>query len=186
MSAPPVREVLLGLLVDRPDHGYSLKRRLSPGVRAERLINDGVLYPLLGRMQDEGLLSSRLERHGGRTRRRFSATAAGRRAFRAWLRSDADENYGPTYELYVAHPLVKLLFGEQLEEEQRRLKLERHLDGVRERLATLERLRSMSDPRAASSANVAWLELEIAVERQRLGGLEGLLDETDEPIGVTR
>jgi DNA-binding PadR family transcriptional regulator len=35
--------VVLGLLVERPDHGYGLKARLGPGLPRERRINDGVL-----------------------------------------------------------------------------------------------------------------------------------------------
>ena len=170
-----LRHVLLGLLVDRPDHGYNLKRRLSPGLPPERLINDGVLYPLLKRLEEEGLLASRPERHAGRGRRRFRATAQGRRAFLAWLRSDAEEDYEPTYELYVAHPLVKLLFSDHLSDDERRTKLAHHADGVQQRLATLRRLRTMLEPGEVRPLNAAWLELEIEQQQQRLEGLRALL-----------
>lgn len=172
-----LRHVLLGLLVDHPDHGYSLKRRLSPGLPADRLINDGVLYPLLGRLEQEGLLTSRAERRGGRERRRFRATARGRRAFLSWLRSDAEEGYEPTYELYVAHPLVKLLFAEHLSGDERKAKLARHEDDVRQRLATLRRLRAMVQPEDARPLSSAWLELEIEQQQQRLQGLHALLEQ---------
>jgi len=170
-----LRHVLLGLLVDHPDHGYSLRHRISPGLPSARLINDGVLYPLLRRMEEDGLLRGRLERRAGRDRRLFSATARGRREFLAWLTSDAEEDYEPTYELYVGHPLVKLLFSDHLSEDERRGKLARHLTGVQGRLATLERLRAMTDPLDARPLNVAWLELEIEQQRQRLDGLRRLL-----------
>jgi DNA-binding PadR family transcriptional regulator len=172
-----LRDVLLGLLVDRPDHGYNLKRRLSPGLPAERLINDGVLYPMLRRMEEEGLVSGRVERRAGRARRRFSATAHGRREFRAWLSSDADEDYEPTYELYLAHPLVKLLFSDHLSQDEVTAKLTRHADGVRERLTTLDRLRAISPPSPDThNLSSAWLELEIVEQQQRLEGLSALLD----------
>jgi DNA-binding PadR family transcriptional regulator len=171
-----LRDVLLGLLADRPDHAYSLKHRLSPGLASARLINDGVLYPLLARLEREGLLNSELERHRGRVRRRYHTTAAGRRAFSSWLASDADEDYEPTHELYTSHPLVKLLFGDRLSEEQRREKLERHRDAVCERLATLERVRDLADPRDADTLGTAWLELEIAQDQERLAGLHALLE----------
>jgi len=171
-----LRDVLLGLLADRPDHAYSLKHRLSPGLAGERLINDGVLYPLLARLEREGLLTSELEEHRGRVRRRYRATTAGRRAFVRWVRSDADEDCQPTYELYTSHPLVKLLFADRLSERQRCEKLERHRDGVSERLATLERVRALADPRDAGTLGTAWLELEIAQDHERLNGLEALLE----------
>jgi len=170
-----LRHVLLGLLVDRPDHGYSLKRRLSPGLPAERLINDGILYPLLRRLEQEGLLTSRAEQHAGRQRRRFSATARGRREFLSWLRSDAEEDYAPTYELFVAHPLVKLLFGDHLSESQRAEKLARHAAGVGQRLATLQRLRTLPEPEDLRPLGSAWLQLEIEGQQQRLAGIDALL-----------
>lgn len=62
-----LRHIILGLLVDRPDHAYALKHRLSPGLPRERLVNDGVLYPLLAKLQEEGLVTS-AERRGDRGR----------------------------------------------------------------------------------------------------------------------
>jgi DNA-binding PadR family transcriptional regulator len=61
-------------------HGY----RISPGS----------LYPTLHRMEDDGLLSSRRTVIGGRSRRVYRATAAGRRTLREMkgaLRQLADE-----------------------------------------------------------------------------------------------
>jgi DNA-binding PadR family transcriptional regulator len=168
------QHVLLGLLIDQADYGYRLKRRLSPGLEPDRLINDGVLYPLLGRLEREGLLRSRTERVGGRDRRLFRATAHGRRAFLDWLRSDADEDVGPTYELYTSHPLVKLLFPAHLSAAQRRAKLVAHAEREHERLATLERLHASAMAAGPDPLNLAWLELELAQLRTRLDGLREL------------
>jgi DNA-binding PadR family transcriptional regulator len=57
-------------------------------------ISPGTLYPTLHRMQAEGLLSSRQTLIEGRRRRRYRATAAGRRVLaraRRALRELADE-----------------------------------------------------------------------------------------------
>ena len=111
-----LRDVLLGLLVDHSDHGYSLKRRLSPGLPADRLINDGVLYPLLGRMEDEGLLTV-APSAAGRSRATSARGAAGHGLPRL-LRSDADEDLSRPIAV-LAHPLVKLLFSDHLSEDER-------------------------------------------------------------------
>src|SRR5260221_7211314 len=110
-----LRHVVLGLLVDKPDHAYALKHRLSPGVPREQLVNDGILYPLLGKLELAGLVSSvECAARNGRLRRVYSASAAGRAEFRRWLRSDEDEDGPRLYELFTSQPLVKLLFAGHL------------------------------------------------------------------------
>ena len=57
-------------------------------------ISPGTLYPTLHRMEQEGLLTSREETVDGRRRRRYKATAEGRRVLadtRRALRELADE-----------------------------------------------------------------------------------------------
>src|SRR2546423_14819243 len=74
-----MRHAILGFLIDQPMHGYELKRALSPALPPERRVNDGVLYPLLKRMEAEGLISGRVERRDGAPDRRGVHTAAARR-----------------------------------------------------------------------------------------------------------
>ena len=60
---------ILGFLTERPMHGYELKAALSPALPREQRVNDGVLYPLLRRLESEGLIRGRRERgSGGRER----------------------------------------------------------------------------------------------------------------------
>jgi DNA-binding PadR family transcriptional regulator len=170
-----LRHLCLGLLVDRPDHAYSLKRRLSPGVPREGLINDGVLYPVLAKLEAEGLAKS-VERpgEGGRARRVYSVTARGRAEFRRWLRSDEDEGDPPLYELFVSHPLAKLLFAAHLTPAELRGKLEHHAGELRSRLAALESLEGGErvDP---AGIGPSLLELELGQLRGRLDWVDGLL-----------
>jgi DNA-binding PadR family transcriptional regulator len=168
--------VILGLLADRPDHAYALKQRLSPGLPRERLINDGVLYPLLAKLEDERLVTSS-ERRGerGRPRRVYSITGAGRAEFRRWLRSEEDEEGPPLHELFIAHPLVKLLFAGHLGPASTRAKLERHAERVTERIDALESIKSLPAPGAATGLGPSLLELELRQLRDRLRWLRGEL-----------
>jgi len=60
-----------------PVHGAWLTEELAHhGYR----VSPGTLYPLLHRMERNGLIASRKEVEGGRARRAYVATAAGRRA----------------------------------------------------------------------------------------------------------
>jgi DNA-binding PadR family transcriptional regulator len=167
-----LRHVLLGLLADQPDHAYALKRRLSPGLRREEQINDGVLYPLLAKLEAGGLARSE-ERAGvaGRPRRVYSVTRAGRAEFRRWLRSDEDEESPPLHELFIAHPLVKLLFASHLEPGELQTKLDRHAERVEERIAALESLQAIAPGGAAAGLGPSLLELELRQQRDRLAWL---------------
>lgn len=177
-----LRHVLLGLLADHPDHAYALKRRLSPGLRREQLVNDGVLYPLLARLEADGLARS-AERRGrnGRSRRVYAVTPAGRAEFRRWLLSDEDEQGPPLHELFVSHPLVKLLFAGHLSQAQLQAKLERHAVRVAERIAALEAVPAA--PAGAEGLGPSLLDLELRQLRDRLGWLRGALAPPRQPSG---
>jgi DNA-binding PadR family transcriptional regulator len=170
-----LRHVLLGLLVDKPDHAYALKHRLSPGLPRERLVNDGVLYPLLAKLEADGLAKS-IERPGrvGRLRRVYSVTPGGRAEFRRWLLSDEDEEGPPIYEVFVAHPLVKLLFAGHLSQRELQVKLERHAARVARRIAALESFRSVA-PAEPAGLGPSLLDLELRQLGARLGWLRQAL-----------
>jgi DNA-binding PadR family transcriptional regulator len=170
-----LKQVLLGLLVDRPDHAYALKHRLSPGLPREQLVNDGVLYPLLAKLEADGLAKS-VERpgRGGRLRRVYSVTAAGRAEFRRWLLSDEDEEGAPVYEVFVAHPLVKLLFAGHLSQREQQAKLERHAARVAQRIAALDSFRSVA-PAEAVGLGPSLLDLELRQLGDRLDWLREAL-----------
>jgi DNA-binding PadR family transcriptional regulator len=163
-----LRHVLIGLLSDQPDHAYALKHRLSPGLPRDQLINDGVLYPLLAKLQADGLADS-VERpaRSGRRRRVYSVTPAGRAEFRRWLLSDEDEQEPRMHELFVAHPLVKLLFAGHLSEHELRTKLERHAARIADRIAALESFYSFAPADGVQGLGPSLLELELRQLRDR-------------------
>ncbi len=80
---------LLGLLGDRPMHGYELHRELRgrTGLGLIWTIKQAQLYALLAKLESEGLIAAELSAQGNRpTRRVFHLTHAGRAAFDSWLR----------------------------------------------------------------------------------------------------
>ena len=120
---------VLGFLIDQPMHGYALKRALSPALPPQQTVNDGILYPLLNRMETDGLVRRRVERGGGgRNRNVFHPTAEGRRVFARWLEGSDDERDEVTYDFLLGHPfLTKCLFFSRLTPDQARAKLEDQL-----------------------------------------------------------
>lgn len=172
-----LRHVLLGLLVDRPDHAYALKHRLSPGLPRELLINDGVLYPLLAKLEREGLTAgAECRGPNGRARRVYSATRAGSAEFRRWLDSEDDEEGPPLHEMFVAQPLVKLLFTGHLGEGQLRAKLAQHAERVSRRIEALESLWDVAADAAGEGIGPSLLELELRQLRDRLEWLHAQIE----------
>ena len=68
--------VVLALLSERPDHGYSLLDRLRE--RGFPRVRGGSLYPMLRRLDERGLVAHRwIEQPSGPGRKEFAITEAG-------------------------------------------------------------------------------------------------------------
>ncbi len=83
-----VELALLGFVRFEPLHGYELYRRLTetPELKMVWRMKQSRLYALLARLEDEGLLAATLEPQDRRPSRKvYSLTPAGERAFQRWL-----------------------------------------------------------------------------------------------------
>ena len=88
----PIERSLLGLLGEKPMHGYELYRELcrKSGLGLVWTVKQAQLYAILSRLEAAGLVASSLVASGrGPARRVFRVTAEGRAAFDAWLRAPA-------------------------------------------------------------------------------------------------
>lgn len=72
--------VLLGMLAERPDHGYAVISALRERSGGVIDLQEGSVYPALHRLEDQGLLASDWEPVGGRRRRIYHLTAQGTEA----------------------------------------------------------------------------------------------------------
>jgi DNA-binding PadR family transcriptional regulator len=180
-----LKHVVLGFLVDREMHGYELKRALSPALPRERMLNDGVLYPLLKRLEGEGLVRRRIERGSGSPDRHvYRPTARGRKQFEGWLRSDALEEDEVTYDFLLGHPfLAKSLFFSGLERRQVRAKLAAQHESSGDKLREFERIRAGMVERRVDPYRIAVLDLGIDQQRAKLRWLERMIGELDESKG---
>jgi DNA-binding PadR family transcriptional regulator len=79
---------ILKLLVDdgEPLHGYEIIRRLEARSQGHFRFKEGLIYPRLHRMEQDGLLESRwLGEPGTRRRKMYTVTEKGRRHLEAGL-----------------------------------------------------------------------------------------------------
>lgn len=77
---------LLGLLEDRPRHGYELKRRFDDVVSPGRPLPFGQVYATLSRLERDGRVTvTGVERAHGPDRSRYAITEPGRAELERWL-----------------------------------------------------------------------------------------------------
>jgi DNA-binding PadR family transcriptional regulator len=69
--------LLLAIVAQRPRHGYAVISSLRQGTEGIFDLSEGTVYPVLHRLQDNGLLASDWEEVAGRRRRVYRLTDAG-------------------------------------------------------------------------------------------------------------
>jgi DNA-binding PadR family transcriptional regulator len=174
-----MRYTVLGFLIDRPMHGYALKRAMSPALPPRQRLNDGILYPLLRRLEEEGLVRKEVERgDGARARNVYHPTDAGRSAFDAWLSSADDERDEVTYDFLLGDPfLTKCLFFDRLAPEEVRAKLDHQLAECARKLDTFGSIRDGMVARGVGSHRIAVLDLGIAQQREKERWLRRMIEQ---------
>lgn len=112
MPAPLTIEwSLLGLLAERPMHGYELHQRLTEaaGLGIVWHIKQSQLYALLTRLEERGYLGTTLETQQARPPRKIHAlTPAGKAALATWLRTPV--SHGRDFRMEF---LAKVYFARQ-------------------------------------------------------------------------
>lgn len=72
--------LVLKLICDAPNYGYELLNQLKEQSNQMFLLKEGTLYPILYRLEDEGLITASWQTGTGRAapKKIYEATAAGR------------------------------------------------------------------------------------------------------------
>jgi len=97
-----LKYALLGLLVDRPRHGYDLKAGFETLVGGTWPLNIGQVYTTLGRLERDGLVRSELVEQDPRPDRRvYSLTETGEKELRRWLVDAVEPQPHVKDEFYV-------------------------------------------------------------------------------------
>lgn len=84
-----VRNAILGLLAQRPRHGYDLRAAFEALIGGEQNweVKPAQIYTTLARLEEGGLVTeAAIEQAGGPEKRIYSLTEAGRQELLAWFR----------------------------------------------------------------------------------------------------
>jgi DNA-binding PadR family transcriptional regulator len=143
MKTNAVTPVVLGLLTFGSRSGYDIKTVVDRSTRFFWAASYGQIYPELRRLENEGLIEGEDAPRGGRGRRVYKLTKAGREALYEWL-------LGPTVTIeYRDESLLRLFFADALPREQALQLLEGRKRGHEEFveiLREIERLPGGKDP----------------------------------------
>ena len=140
MEASAVTWAILGLMRQRPMSGYDLKRAVDRTIRHFWAASYGQIYPELRRLEDAGWIEGADAANGGRSRRLYRLTDAGRVALEDWL-----HGHETRIELRD-ESLLRLFFADALPPEEALGLLAARREGYRMMLAYLRGLDDGTGP----------------------------------------
>ncbi|MGE5225673.1 MAG: PadR family transcriptional regulator [Planctomycetaceae bacterium] len=168
---------ILGLLKERPMHGYQLSRELSEQLGGLRRVSYGSLYPTLRRLERDGAVEATGSgATGGRRKTVYRITPEGEALFLELLEEPTPDGQGED-----ARFRVRLAFFRYLSPEKRIRLMERRRAGLQERLDEIKAAAHgpaedddyqralLEHGRAATEADIAWLNGLIQQERTKYG-----------------
>jgi DNA-binding PadR family transcriptional regulator len=132
-----VTPVLLGLLASKPCSGYDIKTVVDRSTRFFWAASYGQIYPELKRLEAEGLIEGEDRPNGGRSRRVYTLTPAGREALLEWMRSEIT-----TIELRD-ESLLRLFLADELPREEALWLLEGRKRGHERYLEVLHEIQAL-------------------------------------------
>lgn len=101
-----VETLIMAVLAEGPSYGYAIVRDLKKRSQGLLKLGEGTVYPVLYRMEEKGLISSKwISAENGRDRKYYRLVAKGKRAFASntqeWrvLLSIMEKVLGPAGEL---------------------------------------------------------------------------------------
>jgi DNA-binding PadR family transcriptional regulator len=168
----PTQGSLLGLLAGEPKSGWELLREARAGLARFWNVTSSHVYRELKAMESEGLVSA--GRTGVRERRPYRITAAGRRAFHAWLREP------PEGEQLRIPLLVRLWFARDLDRAVLAGFVRSAREDHRERLRLYDELSLLDVDQGVGAV----LDFGRSYERMFLAWLDRVERSTFDPLGV--
>jgi PadR family transcriptional regulator AphA len=174
-----IRYVLLGVLMNRPLHGYKLKTHTYRNIFSGLGVRDGQLYPMLHKMESEGLLRKQIEdQPGSPSRHVYHITDKGREEFLEWLNSPEGEEVSFKFD-FVRKDIfyLKCKFIEHLDKETAVEKIERQISVVRKTLVFFKKFRDNLLENNTNPLRVKFADYITKLQEARLEWLEELLQE---------
>lgn len=140
-----LKHIMLGMLHE-PYSGYDIKKRFDKSLRSFWRAELSQIYPLLQKMEKEGLLSVKSDASDiGPTRRVYKRSAKGRNELQSWLQG------GPTVGTEKIAYLAQVFFLANLDDDEKAIEfmqeLREHMAEWLDTLQSAEQEWKSNDPR---------------------------------------
>jgi DNA-binding PadR family transcriptional regulator len=178
MKPLSLAQMVLGLLLDAPAHGYELRRCLAPFFGAGTPMNTGLLYPALAKLEARGWVTKRSVRQSRAPRKHvYSITPAGRRQVLAWL-TRADGGQRPArYDFFHRDPLLaRVALFRHLSDDQIKAMLRKETAEAEARCGDYTGVRVRMAARKVDPYRIRVLEFGLRYHRLRCAWIRELLD----------
>lgn len=124
---------ILGWLSKGPMSGYDLKQKFAKVTPFHWTESNAQIYPILKKLEKDGLVSSRLdESSGGRNRRLYLITSEGLALLEDWLREPTEPAQ------YREEMLLKLTMGEHLDKDEIKEHIEHYHQNIKQQRIMLK------------------------------------------------
>ena len=109
-----IKHAILGLLAQRPAHGYDLKVLFQGEVAPQVSLNYGQVHQTLERLRADGLVTPEVDSQDVRRKVYYSLTDAGRRELDEWLATPTEHDLDLRNEDLRNETYLKLMLARRL------------------------------------------------------------------------
>lgn len=173
------KRMIMGALMESPAHGYDLKRCMFRKVFSDFGINDGQMYPMLKKLEGEGLIRKQVvQQEGVPNKHKYSITDAGRSDFIEWLQSDEGEERSIRYDFMRKDVFfIRCNYIRHLEKARAVEKMEQQIKIVERTLEDFRSARERMIEKKVDPYRVKILEYGIRNQEARLDWLRDFLEQ---------
>ncbi|GGJ26153.1 PadR family transcriptional regulator [Deinococcus roseus] len=134
-----IEQIVLGFLMLRSMTLYDIKKGMEKSTEHFSSASFGSLHPTVQRLEKQNLIESQEETVGGRNRKRYTLTDAGKQHFLNWLGQDIE------LEKVKDNSLLKLFFLGHLPADQAKTLIERYCKHLEQQIALLGLLHDQTE-----------------------------------------
>jgi DNA-binding PadR family transcriptional regulator len=179
---------ILGVLMETPAHGYSIKKYLLENFSEEFGINDGQLYPALGKLEARGWIKKRVvQQRRSPAKHLYRVTPEGEEAFLRWLCGEEEAENAGRFDFFWKYEFLQRCgFFRYLRPAAIRTQAERKREEVRRCVADLEDLLERMEKKNPDPYRRMIVDYGLRYQRMRQDWLEDLLAHLQEVEGGRR